>query len=48
VQTVYDIDEAQRRARVETERRELEQHPLVQTALRELGARISEIKIAKG
>jgi hypothetical protein len=29
------------------ERREIEQHPLVQTAVRALGARIAEIKLAK-
>jgi DNA polymerase-3 subunit gamma/tau len=46
--TIYDLDTAARKARMDKERAELEQHPLVQTALRELGARISEIKLAKG
>ena len=46
--TVYDIDEAERIARMEKERSEIEHHPLVQAAVRELGARIAEIKLAKG
>lgn len=44
--TVYDIDEAERLVRENKAREEIENHPLVQVAARELGARIVEIRLA--
>lgn len=46
-QTLYAVEEKERAARVAAERKELADHPLVQAAVRELGARIQEIKLAK-
>ncbi|HQP39214.1 MAG TPA: DNA polymerase III subunit gamma/tau, partial [Polyangiaceae bacterium] len=46
-QTIYAVEEKERAARIAAERKELTDHPLVQAAVRELGARIQEIKLAK-
>lgn len=46
-QTLYVVEEKERAARVAAERKELAEHPLVQAAVRELGAKIQEIKLAK-
>ncbi len=43
--SVYELDEAERAARLSKERAQIESHPLVQAAVRELGARISDIKL---
>ena len=43
--TLYDVEEQERRQRLALERRALEQHPLVRTAVEKLGARILDIKI---
>ena len=44
--TVYELDQAERAARVASERKRLESHPLVQAVVTELGARITDIKLA--
>ena len=43
--TVYEVEEAERRAQERAERAALEQHPLVQAAVRDLGARIVGIRL---
>jgi hypothetical protein len=44
--TAYEIEEAERAERVARARGEVERHPLVQAAVRELGARIQDVKLA--
>jgi DNA polymerase III subunit gamma/tau len=44
--TVYEIDQAERAARIQTERKQLESHPLVQAVVKQLGARVTDVKLA--
>jgi len=44
--TVFAVEEEERLQRVAAERKELTDHPLVRAAVAELGARISDIKLA--